>query len=116
MGGSPVESWISEKSALNYKSVAKRLNEAKQEGFLENLQKKDKENRQNWFLEAEEKLLNNDVFYQPRSFDHTYKYKWFPFHKHTGVYWFRKEFYLDENSLSDTRLYLGKLEILILLF
>ena len=52
MGGSPVESWISEKSALSYKFVAKRLNEAKQEGFLENLQKKDKENRQNWFLEA----------------------------------------------------------------
>ncbi len=109
VGGSPVESWICEKSALNYKSVAKRLNEAKQEGFLENLHKKDKENRQNWFLEAEEKLLNNDVFYQPKSFDHTYKYKWFPFHKHTGVYWFKKDFYLDENSLSDTRLYLGKI-------
>ena len=109
VGGSPVESWMSEKSALNYKTVAKRLNEAKQEGFLENLEKKYKENRQNWFLEAEEKLINNDIFYQPKSFDHTYKYKWFPFHKHTGVYWFKKEFYLDENSLADTRLYLGKI-------
>lgn len=109
VGGSPVESWMSEKSALNYKTVAKRLSEAKQEGFLQNLEKKHKENRNNWFLEAEEKLINNDVFYQPKSFDHTYKYKWFPFHKHTGVYWFKKEFYLDENSLTDTRLYLGKI-------
>ena len=109
VGGSPVESWMSEKSALKYKAVAKRLNDAKQEGFLENLEKKYKENRRNWFLEAEEKLINNDIFYQPKSFDHTYKYKWFPFHKHTGVYWFKKEFYLDENSLADTRLYLGKI-------
>ena len=109
VGGSPVESWMSEKSALNYKTVAKRLSEAKQEGFLQNLEKKYKENRNNWFLEAEGKLINNDIFYQPKSFNHTYKYKWFPFHKHTGVYWFKKEFYLDEISLTDTRLYLGKI-------
>ena len=109
VGGSPVESWMSEKSALNYKTVAKRLSEAKQEGFLQNLEKKYKENRNNWFLEAEEKLINNDILYQPKSFNHTYKYKWFPFHKHTGVYWFKKEFYLDEISLTDTRLYLGKI-------
>ena len=109
VGGSPVESWMSEKSALNYKTVAKRLSEAKQEGFLQNLEKKYKENRNNWFLEAEEKLINNDILYQPKSFNHTYKYKWFPFHKHTGVYWFKKEFYLDETSLTDTRLYLGKI-------
>ena len=109
VGGSPVESWMSEKSALNYKTVAKRLSEAKQEGFLEKLEKNDKENRNNWFLEAEEKLINSNIFYQPKPFDHTYKYKWFPFHKHTGVYWFKKEFYLDENSLTNTRLYLGKI-------
>ena len=40
VGGSPVESWMSEESALKYEMVSKRLNEARLDGFLDSLEKK----------------------------------------------------------------------------
>ena len=109
VGGSPVESWMSEKSSLNYKTVSKRLNEAKDEKFMENLEKIDKQNRSNWFTEAEKTIIDIDSSYNSKPFDHTYEYKWQPFHNHTGVYWFKKEFELDKNVLTNPRIYLGKI-------
>ena len=109
VGGSPVESWFSEESALRYESVAIKLKEAQSDGFLEKLSQQDSIRRLKWFESANEKINNLDFTYNPISFDHTYKYKSQPFHRHNGVYWFKKEFKIDDISLSNSRIYLGKI-------
>ena len=50
-----------------------------------------------------------DTIYNSKFFNHTYKYKKQPFHSQTGVYWFKNEFIIDDPSLSNTHIYLGKI-------
>jgi sialate O-acetylesterase len=109
VGGSPVESWISEQSVLNYDSVSKKLKEAQTKGFLDKQIAKDINNRKSWFSLAENKINGKEILYDSNSFDHTYKYKAQPFHNHNGVFWFKKEFNIDNLLLSNPRIYLGKI-------
>ena len=109
VGGSPVESWMSEESALKYEMVSKRLNEARLDGFLDSLEKKNQSDLRDWINIANKKIFQKDTIYNSKFFNHTYKYKKQPFHSQTGVYWFKNEFIIDDPSLSNTHLYLGKI-------
>ena len=117
VGGTPIESWISEEELKKFNRLDDLIASCKDENYVKTKQKEDDERINSWF---ETRDLMDEGFNKWNS-DNLDDNNWSEFvipgmwrdtilDKVNGVVWFRKEFYLSKSlSDSEAKLYLGNI-------
>ncbi|PKA98590.1 sialate O-acetylesterase [Flavobacteriaceae bacterium MAR_2009_75] len=120
LGGSPVESWMSEDALKEFPEAYAELQKFKSADRIAEIEQKDQKRQQDWFNELNEKDLGsvkgNEWFAQEFD-DSEWKEMQVPsFWSDTelghvnGVVWFRKDIKVPENWLGkETKLWLGRM-------
>ncbi len=117
VGGTPIESWISEEELKKFNRLDELIASCKDENYVKSKQKEDDDRINSWF-EARDLM---DEGLNKWSSEYLDDYNWDEFvipgmwrdtvlDKVNGVVWFRKEFYLSKRlSDSEANLYLGNI-------
>ncbi|WP_245553319.1 sialate O-acetylesterase [Echinicola vietnamensis] len=113
VGGSPIQSWIREKELKRFPEDYKEAVRFQNPNLIKAIEEEDRDNRRKWHLEvrkkdkgyADQSMTWLDAKYHPENWNVMERLDLLPVEKGkqpgNGVYWFRKEFYLEQDQVGE---------------
>ncbi|WP_186756546.1 sialate O-acetylesterase [Echinicola salinicaeni] len=113
VGGSPIQSWIRENELKRFPEDYEEAVRFQNPNLIKEIETQDRDNMRNWHLEvrkkdkgyADQALTWLDAKYHPEKWNEMKRLDMFPVENgkrpENGVYWFRKEFFLEPENVGD---------------
>ncbi|WP_200978051.1 sialate O-acetylesterase [Echinicola sp. 20G] len=118
VGGSPIQSWIREDELNRFPKDYKEAVRFQNPNLIKEIEQRDRERRKDWLLDLRKKDQGYsnpkeywyDINYKPENWEDMARLNKLPVvegkYPENGVYWFRKEFFIQNKSAEDMEAYL----------